>query len=82
MMMLPAVACAAGHGCNVVCVICMLDVVVYTHGWVCARGGEETQIHDRKYNMIRTIDAKVLNPSGPNIFVQHGDAARNSSKRR
>ena len=30
MMMLPAVACAAGHGCNVVCVICMSTVVDYT----------------------------------------------------
>ena len=27
MMMLPAVACAAGHGCSVVCVICMFTVL-------------------------------------------------------
>ena len=26
----------------------------------CARGGEETQIDYDKYNVIRTIDAKVL----------------------
>ena len=32
--------------------------------------------------MIRTIDdATVLNPNGPNTFVQNGDAADNSSKR-
>ena len=31
--------------------------------------------------MIRTIDEKVLNPNGPNIFVQNGDAADNSSER-
>ena len=28
-----------------------------------------------------TIDAKVLNPNGPNIFVQNGDAAHSNSKR-
>ena len=78
MMILPVVVCAAGHGCNVVCVICMLTVVVYTWLGVLAGGGE-TQI-DRKYNLIRTIDAKVLNLNGPNIFVQNGDAAHSSSK--
>ena len=31
--------------------------------------------------MIRTIDANVLNPNRPNIFVQNVDAAHNSSKR-
>ena len=31
--------------------------------------------------MISTIDAKVLNPNGPDIFVQNVDAAHNSSKR-
>ena len=77
-----AVGCAAGHGCSVVCVICMFTAVLLsTHGWVCARGGGETQIHDRKYNMIRTIDAKVLNPNDPpDIFVRNGDAAHNSSQ--
>ena len=47
----------------------------------CARGGEEAQIDDRKYNVIRIIDAKVLNPNGPNVFVQNGDAAHSSSKK-
>ena len=32
-------------------------------------------------SMTITIDAIVLNPKGPNIFVQNGDAAYNSSKR-
>ena len=44
-------------------------------------GGEKHKIHDRKCNRIITIDAKVLHPNGPNIFVQNGDAAHNSSKR-
>ena len=62
-------------------------VVVYTwNTWLgCARGGEETQIHDWKYNIIRTIDPpliKVLNPNRPNVFVQNGDAADNSSSKR
>ena len=57
------------------------SMLLSTHGWVCARGGEETQIHYRKYNVIRTIDAKVSNPNGPNILVQNGYAAHNSSKR-
>ena len=52
-----------------------------THGWVCVRGGQETLLHDRKYNMIRTFDAQVLKSNGPNIFVQNGDAAHNSSDR-
>ena len=83
MMMLPAVAFAAGHGCSIVCIICIFTVLLLsTHAWVCDCGGGETQIHDRKYNMIKTVDAKVLNPNGPNIFVQNGDAAHNSSKRR
>ena len=30
---------------------------------------------------IRTVDVKVLNPKGPNIFVQNGDAAYSSKKR-
>ena len=82
MMMLPAVACAARHGCSVVCVICMFTVLLSTHGWVCARGGEETPIHAQKYYMMRTIDAKVSNPNDPPaIFVQNGDAAHKSSKR-
>ena len=45
-----------------------------THG----RVGEEAQIDDRKYI---TIDEKVLNRNGPNIFVQNDYAAHNSSKR-
>ena len=31
---------------------------------------------------MRTIDSKVLNPNGPNIFVQNDDAAHNSSSKR
>ena len=51
MMMLPAVACAAGHGCRVVCVICMFTllfthgfhyVVLYTWLGVCSREGRNT----------------------------------------
>ena len=63
-------------------------LLLSTHGWVCARVGGLTQIHDRKYKMIRTIDAKVLNRNGPNganganIFVQNGDAAHNSGSKR
>ena len=47
----------------------------------CARGGEETQVDHRKYNVIRTFDAKVLSPTGPNIFVQNDHAAHSNSKR-
>ena len=48
MMMLPAVAYAAGHGCSVVCVICMFTAVVHRWLGVRSRGGE-TQVHYRKY---------------------------------
>ena len=41
----------------------------------CARVGEATQTDDRKYEVVRTIEAKVLNPNGRNTFVQNGDAA-------
>ena len=46
-----------------------------------ARGGKEAQTDDRKCNVIRTIEAKVLDPDGPNILVQNGHAAHSSSKR-
>ena len=39
MMMLPAVACAAGHGCSVVCVISCSLLAVYTWMGVCSRAG-------------------------------------------
>ena len=45
-----------------------------------ARVGKETQGDGRKYNVIRAIDAKVLNPNGLYIFAQNGDAAHSSSK--
>ena len=80
MMMLPAAACAAGHGCSVVYVICMFTAVVYTWLGVLAGGGAKHILIDDR-NVIRTIDAKVLDPNGPNIFVQNGDAAHSSSKR-
>ena len=60
--------------------VCYLHVcspfVVYT--WLGVRAGRETD--DRKYN-VRTVDAKVLDPNGPNIFVQNGGAAHSSNKR-
>ena len=60
MMMLGAVSCAAGQVCSVVCAICMFTVVAYTWLGVCSRGGGAgAQIHDRKYNTIRTIDGSL-----------------------
>ena len=76
--MLSAAACAAGHGCDV-CYphICSL---LTRHGWVCSRGTKHTLIV-YSYN-LRAVDAKVLNPKGPNIFVHSGDTAHSSNKRR
>ena len=53
-------------------------IVVYT--WLGVLAGDETQTDDRKCN-VRTVDAKVLNPKGPNFFVQNGDAAHSSNKK-
>ena len=47
----------------------------------CARGGGKPQIQDRKYNVIRTIDAIVLNTNAPNISIQNGDTVHSSSER-
>ena len=77
MMMLPAVSCAAGHGCSVVCYLHVHCCCVYTWLGVLAGGGE-TQIDD---HVIKTVDAKVFNLNGSTIFVQNGDAAYSSSKR-
>ena len=54
-MMLPAAACAAGHGCSV------FRSLLSAHGWVCSRG-KKTQIDLIGSTMLRTVDAKVLNP--------------------
>ena len=62
-------------------VLSVCSLLLRAHGWVRARGGVETLIHDRKFNMITIIDAKVLKSNGPNIFVQNGDAAYTSSNR-
>ena len=71
-----------------VCVICMFTVVVYTWLGVCSLGGRNKNPWSEKH-MIRTIDAKVLNPNGANdgndgangsnIFVQNGDDAHNNN---
>ena len=64
-----------------VVVFCVFSVFLplSTHG----RVGEEAQTDDQKYKepLKITIDAKVLNQNGPNIFVHIGDAAHSSSKR-
>ena len=56
-------------------------LLLSAHGWVCSREGKKHILIDRKYDVMRTIDAKVLNPNGPKIFVQNGDAAHSCSKR-
>ena len=49
--------------------------------WLGVLAGGKKQIDDRKCNVMRTIEAKVLDPYGPYILVQNGDAAYSSSKR-
>ena len=69
------------------CVLSACSLLLSTHGCVNARGGENKHklmignIVQKNNNVIRTIDATVLNSHGPSVFVPNSDGAHNSSKR-
>ena len=63
---------------------CLLLSTHGLHGWGVLAGRKKHKFMIGNIilrSMTITIDAIVLNPKGPNIFVQNGDAAHNSSRR-
>ena len=44
---------------------------------MCSRGTK----HKPMQHNVTTVDAKVINPNGPYIFIQNSDAAYSSNKR-